>query len=106
MPDVGCGVGNIFFADSIDRGNGGWAEPEVVRALPVALVMLRMLAGLRVVRGLVMIEACSGENFLGEVVVVGIVVFAFLIGAVLEGIEKCRVLLIGKVIRGDVVGRE
>ena len=88
----------------MDRGNRRWTEAEVIRALPVALVVLRVVAGLGVVRGLVVIEAGGGEDVFGEVVVIGVVIFVLCVGAVFQGIEKRCVLLVGEVVGGDVVG--
>lgn len=50
-----------------------------------------------------MVVAGGGEELLGEVVVVCIVVFVFLVGAVLEGMEEGGVFLVGEVVGGDVV---
>ncbi len=106
LADVCGGIGDVFLADAVEGGDSGGAETEIVRTLPVALIMLRVLAGLCVVRGLVMIESGGGEDFLGEVVVVGVVVFALLVGAVLEGVEKSGVLLVGEIVGGNVVGSQ
>ena len=103
LADVGGGIGDVFIAGAAQGGDRGRSEAKVVVTFPVALVMAGVMAILGVVGGFVMIESGLGQDVLGEVVVIGIVVFVFPVGAVLERVKKRGVFLIGEVVGGDVV---
>ena len=99
-------VADILVAGSIEGGDGGGTEAEVVVADPVALVVPGAFSREGVVGGFVMFVTGGGEDLLPESEHFGVEVGVVLKVAGLEFFEKSGVFLVGEIVGGEVVGLE
>ena len=104
--EVVGGVADVLVSGSVESGDGGGAEAEVVVADPVTFVVAGAFRGEGVVGCFVVFVAGGGEDFFAKGEHFGVEIGIVLVVAGLKFFEEGGVFFVGEIVGGKVFGLE